>query len=112
MRDAGDFRRGTQTANSVQPSEPTRYTCATVARSKPPEQSAPVSGIGKERAYLLKHSLARTPMVVVLRSGTVLRGRLAWIDTYSIKIEREPGEPNVLVFKGSIDYILRAEMVA
>lgn len=65
-----------------------------------------------ERAYLLKHSVARTPMVVALRSGKVLRGRLAWIDTYSIKIEREPAEPNVLVFKGSIDYIHREEQFA
>lgn len=60
-----------------------------------------------ERAYLLKRSEARTPMVVVLRSGTVLRGRIAWVDTYSIKIERQPAEPNVLVFKGSIDYMHR-----
>ncbi len=46
-------------------------------------------------------------MVVALRSGTVIRGRLAWVDTYSIKIERQCPEPNVLVFKGAIDYIHR-----
>ncbi len=79
----------------------------TAARSKPSGHSAPVNGFGSERAYLLKHSAARTPMVVALRSGTVIRGRLAWVDTYSIKIERQCPEPNVLVFKGAIDYIHR-----
>jgi sRNA-binding regulator protein Hfq len=78
-----------------------------VAQSKPSGQSAPAKVIGREQAYLLKHSSARTPMVVVLRSGTVLRGRLAWVDKYSIKIERQPAEPNVLVFKASIDCMHR-----
>jgi len=89
-------------SRSSQPATP-----EALARSKPSGQSAPVKGFGSERAYLLKHAAARTPMVVVLRSGTVLRGRLAWVDTYSIKIERQSPDPNVLVFKGSIDYMHR-----
>jgi sRNA-binding regulator protein Hfq len=48
-------------------------------------------------------------MVVALKSGTVLRGRIEWIDTYALKVERKPAAPNVLVYKTAIAYIHRAE---
>ena len=74
-----------------------------------PQQTAQASDSGPERQYLAKHRKARTLMAVVLKTGAVLRGRITWVDTQSIKLEREPVEPNVLVFKTSIDYLYRAD---
>jgi len=78
-------------------------------RTGPP---TPADDSGAEHGYLRKHGKARTQMVIVLKSGIVLRGRIEWIDRYSIKIERKPAGPNVLVYKSSIDYIHREDLAA
>ena len=54
---------------------------------------------------------ARTPIVVILTDGEVLRGIIEWYDKECIKITRT-GAPNLLVYKTSIKYVYKDEDAA
>lgn len=105
------FKRPARRGSTAPPSPPNPQLPKPSRREAiaPSKRSGWPAGSGLEMQYLKKHAEARTPMVVVLKSGSAIRGRIAWIDTYSIKIERKPAEPNVLIFKSAIAYIHRAE---
>ena len=67
----------------------------------PPEQT------NAENFYYQKQMQSRTPMVIVLRDGEELRGIIEWYDRNCIKVNRENGEPNVMVYKPAIKYMFK-----
>ncbi|MBI4462311.1 MAG: RNA chaperone Hfq [Acidobacteria bacterium] len=68
----------------------------------PPEQTH------AESYYYVKQMQARTPMVVVLTDGEVLRGTIEWYDRDCIKLTRTKA-PNLLLYKWSIKYLYKDE---
>lgn len=68
----------------------------------PPEQTH------AESYYYVKQMQARTPMVVVLSDGEVIRGTIEWYDQRCIKITRTR-MPNVLLYKSCIKYLYKDE---
>ena len=61
-----------------------------------------------ENYYYLKQMSAKTPMIIVMQDGEVIKGRIEWYDRDVIKVHRD-GEPNLLIFKSAIKYILKDE---
>lgn len=66
----------------------------------PPEQTS------AENFYYIKQMQARTPMVVVLDTGEMIRGVIEWYDKNCIKVHRAK-EPNLLIMKSSIRYMYK-----
>ena len=71
-------------------------------KTAPPEQTS------AEAFYYLKQMNSKTPMVVVLNDGEVLRGVIEWYDKAAIKVNRT-GAPNLLVMKPCVKYMYKAE---
>ena len=69
-------------------------------RSSPPEQT------NAENFYYIKQMQARTPMVVVLDSGEIIRGVIEWYDKNCIKVHRAK-EPNLLIMKSFVRYMYK-----
>ncbi|MFB3922801.1 MAG: hypothetical protein ACE145_13840 [Terriglobia bacterium] len=66
----------------------------------PPDQT------NAENFYYLKQMQSRTPMVVVLDEGEVIRGVIEWYDKGCIKVHRA-NEPNLLIMKSSVRYMYK-----
>ena len=66
----------------------------------PPEQT------NAENFYYVKQMQARTPVVVVLDKGEIIRGVIEWYDKNCIKVHR-PTEPNLLIMKSCIRYMYK-----
>lgn len=66
----------------------------------PPDQT------NAEAYYYLKQMQAKTPMVVVLTDGEVIRGTIEWYDRDCIKITRT-AQPNLLLYKHAIKYLYK-----
>ncbi|HKY31541.1 MAG TPA: hypothetical protein VJV23_03310 [Candidatus Polarisedimenticolia bacterium] len=71
-------------------------------RPAPPEQT------GAEAFYYTKQMAARTPMVVILLDGEILRGMIEWYDRDCLKVNRPDG-PNLLVLKHAIKYMYKED---
>jgi len=67
----------------------------------PPEQT------NAENFYYQKQMQSRTPMVIVLRDGEEIRGMIEWYDRNCIKVNRESGEPNLMIYKPAIKYMYK-----
>src|SRR5579863_3154716 len=67
----------------------------------PPEQT------NAENFYYQKQMQARTPMVIVLRDGEEVRGIIEWYDKQCIKVNRENGGPNLMIYKPAIKYMYK-----
>jgi host factor-I protein len=67
----------------------------------PPEQT------NAENFYYQKQMQARTPMVIVLRDGEEIRGIIEWYDRNCIKVNRDSGEPNLMIYKPAIKYMYK-----
>jgi len=67
----------------------------------PPEQT------NAENFYYQKQMQARTPMVIVLRDGEEVRGIIEWYDKNCLKINRDAGEPNLMIYKPAIKYMYK-----
>jgi host factor-I protein len=67
----------------------------------PPEQT------NAENFYYQKQMQSRTPMVIVLRDGEEVHGVIEWYDRNCIKVNRENGEPNVMIYKPAIKYMFK-----
>jgi host factor-I protein len=67
----------------------------------PPEQT------NAENFYYQKQMQSRTPMVIVLRDGEEVRGIIEWYDRTCIKVNRENGEPNLMIYKPAIKYMYK-----
>jgi sRNA-binding regulator protein Hfq len=72
-------------------------------KSAPPEQT------NAENFYYQKQMQSRTPMVVVLRDGEEVHGIIEWYDKTCIKIVREDGAPNLVIYKPAIKYMFKEE---
>jgi host factor-I protein len=67
----------------------------------PPEQT------NAENFYYQKQMQSRTPMVVVLRDGEEVHGIIEWYDRNCIKVNREDGGPNLMIYKPAIKYMFK-----
>jgi sRNA-binding regulator protein Hfq len=67
----------------------------------PPEQT------NAENFYYQKQMQSRTPMVIVLRDGEEVHGVIEWYDKHCIKVNRESGEPNLMIYKPAIKYMYK-----
>ncbi len=70
-------------------------------KPSPPEQT------NAENFYYQKQMQARTVMVIVLRDGEEVRGIIEWYDKNCIKINRDAGEPNLMIYKPAIKYMYK-----
>ena len=67
----------------------------------PPEQT------NAENFYYQKQMQARTPMVIVLRDGEEVHGVIEWYDRCCIKVNRDSGDPNLVIYKPAIKYMYK-----
>jgi sRNA-binding regulator protein Hfq len=67
----------------------------------PPEQT------NAENFYYQKQMQTRTPMVIVLRDGEEIHGVIEWYDRNCIKVNRENGDPNLMIYKPAIKYMFK-----
>jgi host factor-I protein len=70
-------------------------------KAAPPEQT------NAENFYYQKQMQSRTPMVIVLRDGEEIHGMIEWYDRNCIKVNRENGEPNLMIYKPAIKYMFK-----
>jgi host factor-I protein len=70
-------------------------------RPAPPEQT------NAENFYYQKQMQSQTPMVIVLRDGEEVHGIIEWYDKQCIKVNREHGEPNLMIYKPAIKYMYK-----
>ena len=66
----------------------------------PPDQT------NAENFYYVKQIQNKTPMVVVLQDGETIKGSIEWYDKNSIKVNRAP-DPPLLVLKHYIKYMYK-----
>jgi host factor-I protein len=69
----------------------------------PPEQT------NAENFYYQKQMQSRTPMVIVLRDGEEVRGVIEWYDKNCIKVNRDSGGPNLMIYKPAIKYMYKED---
>jgi host factor-I protein len=67
----------------------------------PPEQT------NAENFYYQKQMQSRTPMVIVLRDGEEVHGVIEWYDRNCIKVNRDSGGPNLMIYKPAIKYMFK-----
>jgi len=67
----------------------------------PPEQT------NAENFYYQKQMQSRTPMVIVLRDGEEVHGIIEWYDRNCIKVNRDSGQPNLMIYKPAIKYMYK-----
>ncbi len=67
----------------------------------PPEQT------NAENFYYQKQMQSRTPMVIVLQDGEQIHGIIEWYDRHCLKVNRENGEPNLMIYKPAIKYMFK-----
>ena len=72
-------------------------------KTAPPEQT------NAENFYYQKQMQSRTPMVIVLRDGEEVHGIIEWYDKTCIKVVREDGNPNLMIYKPAIKYMFKEE---
>ena len=72
-------------------------------KTAPPEQT------NAENFYYQKQMQSRTPMVIVLRDGEEVHGVIEWYDKTCIKVIREDGAPNLMIYKPAIKYMFKEE---
>jgi host factor-I protein len=72
------------------------------------QRPLPPEATSAEAFYYLKQMNSRTPMVVVMTDGEVIRGVIEWYDRNCLKVNRE-GAPNVLIQKHCIKYVFKQE---
>ncbi|HVR22079.1 MAG TPA: RNA chaperone Hfq [Candidatus Polarisedimenticolia bacterium] len=72
-------------------------------KTAPPEQT------NAENFYYQKQMQSRTPMVIVLRDGEEVHGIIEWYDKTCIKVIREDGGPNLMIYKLAIKYMFKED---
>lgn len=90
------FERSDRAERSVAPSSGGR-------KPAPPEQT------NAENFYYQKQMQARTAMVIVLQDGEEIRGIIEWYDKTCIKVIRENGRPNLMIYKPAIKYMFKED---
>src|SRR5208282_3974351 len=72
-------------------------------KAAPPEQT------NAENFYYQKQMQSKTPMVIVLRDGEEVHGIIEWYDKSCIKVVREDGGPNLMIYKPAIKYMFKED---
>jgi sRNA-binding regulator protein Hfq len=72
-------------------------------KAAPPEQT------NAENFYYQKQMQSKTPMVLVLQDGEEVHGIIEWYDRNCLKINRDGGQPNLMIYKPAIKYMFKAE---
>jgi len=67
----------------------------------PPEQT------NAENFYYQKQMQSRTQMVIVLHDGEEVHGIIEWYDKNCLKVNRNDGEPNLMIYKPAIKYMYK-----
>jgi len=70
-------------------------------KTAPPEQT------NAENFYYQKQMQTRTQMVVVLRDGEEVHGTIEWYDKHCLKVNRDGGLPNLMIYKPAIKYMYK-----
>ena len=78
----------------------------TPAARPPRRKPAPNQQTNAENFYYVKQIQNKTPMVVVLQDGEIIKGTIDWYDKNSIKVNRGP-DPDLLVLKHYIKYMYK-----
>jgi host factor-I protein len=71
-------------------------------RPTPPDQT------NAENFYYVKQMQSKTPMVITLKDGEILKGIIEWYDRSCLKVNRD-GAPNLLLYKSNIKYMYKDE---
>jgi host factor-I protein len=71
------------------------------------KKPAPPDQTNAENFYYQKQMQTRTPMVIVLRDGEEIHGVIEWYDRNCIKVNRDSGEPNLMIYKPAIKYMFK-----
>jgi host factor-I protein len=82
--------------------QPPRKSAPPQKRQIPPDQT------NAENFYYVKQMQGKTPMVITLKDGEVLKGSIEWYDRGCLKINRD-GAPNLLLYKSNIKYMFKDE---
>jgi sRNA-binding regulator protein Hfq len=77
-------------------------------KAPPQKRPTPPDQTNAENFYYVKQMQAKTPMVITLKDGEVLKGSIEWYDRSCLKVNRD-GAPNVLVYKSNIKYMHKDE---
>jgi sRNA-binding regulator protein Hfq len=72
-------------------------------KATPPEQT------NAENFYYQKQMQSKTPMVIVLRDGEEVHGIIEWYDKTCIKVIRDDGGPNLMIYKPAIKYMFKED---
>jgi len=75
----------------------------------PAKKSTPTEQTNAENFYYQKQMQSRTPMVIVLRDGEEVHGIIEWYDKACIKVLRDNGRPNLMIYKPAIKYMFKEE---
>ena len=70
------------------------------------KRPAPNDQTNAENFYYVKQMQNKTPMVIVLMDGETIHGVIDWYDKNSIKLNRSP-EPPLLLLKHYIKYMYK-----
>ena len=76
-------------------------------RAAAPRKTPPPEQTHAENFYYQKQMQAHTPMVIVLRDGEQVHGIIEWYDKHCIKVNREAGPANLLIYKANIKYLYK-----
>jgi host factor-I protein len=71
------------------------------------KKPAPPEATNAENFYYQKQMQSRTPMVIVLRDGEEVHGIIEWYDKNCIKVNRDSGGPNLMIYKPAIKYMYK-----
>lgn len=78
-------------------------------KSGPPQKRpVPPDQTNAENFYYVKQMQGKTPMVITLKDGEVLKGIIEWYDRGCLKVNRI-GAPNILLYKSNIKYMSKDE---
>ena len=72
----------------------------------PRKRPSPHDQTNAENFYYVKQMQNKTPMVVVLQDGEIVKGTIEWYDKNSLKLSRGP-DPDILVLKHYIKYMYK-----
>lgn len=79
------------------------------ARGDAGRKAAPPEQTNAENFYYQKQMQSKTPMVIVLRDGEEVHGIIEWYDKTCIKVIRENGAPNLMIYKPAIKYMFKED---
>ena len=78
------------------------------AAGAPQKRPVPPDQTNAENFYYVKQMQAKTPMVITLKDGEVIKGVIEWYDRSCLKLNRDEG-PNLLLYKSNIKYMFKDE---